>query len=350
MNEFLIIGSGFSALITYFKLKKYNPTIISCDSSNIPQHNISKRTNISVNKLFSNKSKSFGNITYNIDANINIHDRLSFGGNTNIWGGFVDLCEIPQEYTNFISNYGIKLVSLDLKENGYKSNKVSIKQLRSNNNQILDSSNYLKGLENGFVDSIKLNNNNFEVKYYSLRNNELTNLNFKKIIFATSFPQLLDLLFRSKIIDNDIQITLSEFEHKFVKTVSSKVDKYDSSKCCVIKYDLLRALKHYFGYKKNIDHLIINLPLYVDQVFSNKKNYLKLIFDYKLKKISNSKNLKKFGDSIHYCDLHINNININKFLNEISPNLLGVSVPFINQKKPGPISNDIIINVLNKFN
>ena len=33
MNEFLIIGSGFSALTSYFYLKKYNPTIISCDSN-----------------------------------------------------------------------------------------------------------------------------------------------------------------------------------------------------------------------------------------------------------------------------------------------------------------------------
>ena len=52
------------------------------------------------------------------------------------------------------------------------------------------------------------------------------------------------------------------------------------------------------------------------------------------------------GDSIHYCNLSIDQININKYLNKLSKNILGISMPFINQKVPGPISGDIIHNIL----
>ena len=39
---------------------------------------------------------------------------------------------------------------------------------------------------------------------------------------------------------------------------------------------------------------------------------------------------------------------MNKFLSRISNNrIIGVSLPFINQKKPGPVSNDIINYIAN---
>ena len=53
---------------------------------------------------------------------------------------------------------------------------------------------------------------------------------------------------------------------------------------------------------------------------------------------------KKFGDSIHYCDLKINNTKALSYIEEISKNLYGFSTPFVEQKLPGPISNDIVNN------
>ena len=62
--------------------------------------------------------------------------------------------------------------------------------------------------------------------------------------------------------------------------------------------------------------------------------------------IIKSSSKKKFGDSIHYCNLSIDGININKYLSNISNNVYGVSMPFVKQKSPGPISGDIINNIL----
>ena len=54
--------------------------------------------------------------------------------------------------------------------------------------------------------------------------------------------------------------------------------------------------------------------------------------------------------SAHYCNLRINKIPINKFLKKINPNIFGLGMSFIDQKIPGPISNDIILDVQKKIN
>ena len=81
--------------------------------------------------------------------------------------------------------------------------------------------------------------------------------------------------------------------------------------------------------------------------FLQKKNKLKLkIVNNKI--VENQRNIvrkdSKFGESIHYCNLRINNIEINKFLRKINKNIYGLGMSFINQSVPGPISNEIILD------
>ena len=45
--------------------------------------------------------------------------------------------------------------------------------------------------------------------------------------------------------------------------------------------------------------------------------------------INQTTTLEKFGHSIHYCNLHIDKININEYLNQFTSNLKKVSAPFI---------------------
>ena len=65
------------------------------------------------------------------------------------------------------------------------------------------------------------------------------------------------------------------------------------------------------------------------------------------------KNVKKFvhnfGQSIHYCNLRINKIPINQLLKKIHPNIYGIGMPFVDQDMPGPISNDILLDAVNKI-
>ena len=117
----------------------------------------------------------------------------------------------------------------------------------------------------------------------------------------------------------------------------------------MLKYDLFRAIKHYLGYQKSIDNFILKFPTYINQIFYNKKGVGKLELNLKNKKIINVSNLNSFGNSIHYCNLKIDNLNINKYISNISKNIIGVSMPFVNQHKPGPISNDIISSLYEKI-
>ena len=88
----------------------------------------------------------------------------------------------------------------------------------------------------------------------------------------------------------------------------------------------------------------MNLPLYIDQEFLNNKRSLELKISINEKKINQVSGFK-FGDSIHYCNLYINDKKTSDYLKNYSTNLFGVSMPFINQNFPGPISNDIIKNI-----
>ena len=85
------------------------------------------------------------------------------------------------------------------------------------------------------------------------------------------------------------------------------------------------------------------IPIYINQIFSFKKNTLRLIFK---NKCFYSTGDNKFGESGHYHNLKINNKKINYFLDQISNNRIKViSMPAAIQKNPGPISNDILNNI-----
>ena len=48
--------------------------------------------------------------------------------------------------------------------------------------------------------------------------------------------------------------------------------------------------------------------------------------------------------------MKINGVSINKFLSKINKNILGLGMPFVDQKIPGPISNDILLDIEKKIN
>ncbi len=346
MKNIVIIGSGFSALATFLKFKKYNPIIITATHKSYPNLQIKNRSFLNTNKIFSNKTKSRGSLLYNLKNKTKLHDRLSFGGNSNIWGGFINISSTNREAIDQFKKIGISFNKLIQNHNGYLSNNSNIRQLRDLNNKILDTSYFLKNFIPGFVDTIEFKNKLIKINYFS-DNYKMESLIASKLFLGISFPQLIDLLYRSQLLSQDFKLTLSEFEHKFIINYSNSIT-IESENDLIIKYDFIRAFKHFFGLQKSLDKFSFKLPIYVDQIFSKNKIFLKLDFNFK-DKIINQYSLQKFGHSIHYCNLYIDKQNINEYLSLFSSNLFGVSAPFVNQKKPGPISNDIIENVWDRF-
>jgi hypothetical protein len=348
VKDFVIIGSGFSALISYYFLKKFNIQIISSNNINNNLNNFKSRKNLNINKLFSTKSQSRGDFIYYKNNSFKIHDRLSFGGNTNLWGGFIDIQELSDKTLSYFKEDRIKLEKLNLNTNGYKSNIDTIRQLRDSKNRILDSSKFINNILPGYVHSIQINKGRISIKFFNYTKNQYDFLDTKKLIIAVSFPQLIDLLIRSELINKAKFLTLEDYVHQFKLSFSEHLNIYNNSDF-IVKYDLFRALKHYLGYQESIDRFLIKIPMYINQTFYNKKIVGKLKIDYKNKKIIEVDNLNSFGDSIHYCNLKIDNLGINEYISNISKNIIGVSMPFVKQSKPRPISNDIINNFSKKI-
>ncbi len=346
MKNIVIIGSGFSALTAFLKFKKYNPVIITATNKSYRNLKINNRKALNINKIFSNKSESGGDLFFNLKKNTKLHDRLSLGGNSNIWGGFININSLNKDAMKQFKNIGINFHKLIQNQNGYLSNNNDIRQLRDSKNKILDTSNFLKNFISGFVETFEFKNNLIKINYFT-DNYKLESLITSKLFLSISFPQLIDLLYRSKLLTKNLMLTLSEFDHKFIIN-SNNLIKIRSESDLIIKYDLIRAFKHFIGFQKSLDKFSFKLPIYVDQIFSKNKIYLKLTLNLK-DKIIYQNTLEKFGHSIHYCNLCIDEKNINHYLGQISSNLFGVSTPFVNQKRPGPISNDIIENVWDRF-
>jgi hypothetical protein len=175
----------------------------------------------------------------------------------------------------------------------------------------------------------------------------------QKTVLAIGPIQLIDLLYRSGYINNDDQITLSEYEHSL--TLCWKKDPYEfHTSDTIIRYKVSRAIAHALGIQKNLHSMEPSkkwLQPYIDQRFGQHENILKLIAqDGKLVEIQTPLETRpSFGGSIHYCNMHINGKNINDFLLNISSNLIGIGMAFVKQIAPGPISSDILIDAANKL-
>ena len=347
MFETTIIGSGFSALTAYMLLKKYNPKILALSNIKLLKKLLINRKNLQTNKLFSKKSLSLGDLNYTFKSNIKLHDRLELGGNSNIWGGFININNISKQFIKICNEYSITLEELNLKKNGYTSNYNSIRQLRDSNNNILNTNFFFTDFIDGYAHSFEIHNNYILLKYLNGKNNNIEFIKTKKLILALSLPQLIDLLFRSGYLQTSKIFSLNEFNHKFIFSLDKTINDFNNNDC-IIKYDFLRTLKHYFGYQNSLDNYKIPLPFYINQIFSAEQNFLELKLNLDKKNFDVYNFSKEFGSSIHYCNLFIDKVHIDEFLSKISTNIIGVGMPFVKQNRPGPISNDIVNNLLDK--
>ena len=103
----------------------------------------------------------------------------------------------------------------------------------------------------GLVHSFNIKKNYISIKYFDFK---ILNILWKlKIINCNKFSQLIDLLFRSGLLIDTTNLILNDFEHDFKLTFSSDLNKNNKSDY-ILKYDFLRASKHYLGYQKSIDN------------------------------------------------------------------------------------------------
>lgn len=354
MDNIIIVGGGFSAFLA--KLLTNAPVkLVTPVDEKIIKKKMLRRKTFEFNKFLSEKAYSYGTLQTNI-KNIKLHDRLKIGGNSSIWGGLTDIAKISTKNISKFKSNRIKFVRLSFCNTGSISNNNNICQITSKEN-IIDVKSIFSDFINGYLLSFSVEKKNIRLNILTLSNkNKIIKKTIftKKLIICTGVVQTIDLLYRSGIIKDDDMIKLDEFSYLlkykflFFPYLFEKLNTIN-----IIRYKFSAAISHLLGIQKKIKYafLIDLIPVYVDQYFMNKINSCYLKVDKGILKSENCSfnNNQTFGNSIHYCNMTVNNININKLLQGISPNIFGIGMAFVCQKAPGPISNDIILDASKKM-
>jgi len=349
MIKNLIIGSGFSAAMVKILLKEKARVLSLTSHNNLRSKDFIRRKSLESNKFFSKKSLSLGSTKFILKKG-RLHDRLTHGGNSNIWGGHINLKKIPKNLINFFIKKKIFFQKLSFSITGTTSHNKNLAQLQVISGKIFKAQDLLNIVENAFILNFFIKKKKNYVKLFFLNSLKKKKVEVKKLFLCLGTIQLIDLLYRSKFLkENDI-IELSEFDHQF--NLGFKKSKYKKN-TTIIRYSFARAVGHFLGVQSYSKYLkLLNfVPFCIDQIFyNNKTKYALQIKDgiFTEKMISNNKK-SNFGKSIHYCNMKINGVFINDFLTKINRNLLGFGMPFVNQSVPGPISNDIIFDVKKKL-
>ena len=348
MKKNIIIGAGFSSVMTQIFLKKKVKIIGALNSKITTGDNFLRRKQLETNKLFSKKAFSYGSLNYKI-KNTTLHDRIILGGSTKIWGGHINLKNIPKKIEKILKKNKIFFKKLSFQQTGSISNEKNIVQLQSKRNRILDIKDIPIKIQNGFIKNLQSRNGKLYINILTSKKTIKT-IKINKIFLCIGTIQIIDLLYRSNLLKDGDIIELTEFAHKFeIKKINSSLNK----KSVVIRYHISRALGHLFGiqYYSKFLKIFKFVPLFVDQNFYFRKYKFKFIIKKNtLYELTNHNNkLNNFGSSIHYCNMTINNVSLRKFLKKINPNIHGFGMSFVNQYEPGPISNDIINDIYSEL-
>ena len=142
----IIIGAGFSASITKILIGK-NSKIIGCkNQQNI--NNLNRRKNIEYNKFFSKKTYSYGSLNFKLKSGT-FQDRLTLGGNSDIWGGKINLTNFPDTLLKTLKNAKIYFQKLSFIKTGTISNNKNIVQMQNRFGKIITTSDFSHKIEDG---------------------------------------------------------------------------------------------------------------------------------------------------------------------------------------------------------
>jgi hypothetical protein len=347
LDKVLIIGAGFTAALVHSKVKSSAIDIIS-PSNSFNKFFPGKIKNIAearCNKLFGVASPSFSTLSINSNFNSRLHNRTCWGGNSSIWGGFYnsDLDFNPLPDLNLI---GANLINLSIENTGSISNKASIGQLVGGDGKIYDASKYFKKIQDAYVTKIILKGAKIGAEIYSIKTRETITKKYDKVYVCCGVLNSIALLVNSF---NCEFFSLSDFKHKL--SICNMLSQFkNSDRDTLIRYTFPRALNHYLGFQRKNTNLLNNFPFGIEQKFVNEKIELKAHAIGN--KLTLSSLAKEFGSSIHYSNMYVDNLKVNDYIGELSERIRFFGMATVNQKSPGPISNDIHddINSYFKFN
>ena len=308
INKHTIIGGGLSALI---KDQITDNAIIYCSST--------KRLSISKN----------------------FYENLEIGGNTNIWGGYINY----KKYLMFLKHNKFRLFIKYQKI--FKLKKLFIDRkfkdtyFISNffDNKVLRIKNFF--FKNPLI-SKKINKISIEKKkiFIHYGNDKVLS---NKLSICVGNLSLIEMLYNSKIINIYDRISFKDGSCSYCLNFKNNFKQY-----YYIPLTIKEIIEKLFFGKKEVYKSKIGRTL-IAQKFS-KKYIIHSFSVFELLKYK-SNNIRYFLTN-HTTNLKINGVEINKFMKNLSKNITVYNSGSIKRYIPGPISQNLIFNVIknSKFN
>jgi hypothetical protein len=269
-------------------------------------------------------------------------DRIGLGGNSTLWGAAINL-DINTKYFNRLKGFETKSMNV---VPGIKSNK-NLGIMVDKDSKLFSTTNFFsdhKNIINGYVINFKINDSLFHINYFD--GSSYRKIVSKKIYLCLSVPQTIALLVGSKIVQDKTIFTLSEHVMNYRGHDSTTYPDKD----CVVSYKGFLAFARALGLRTVYSNIFNLGPYVVDQIFTNSVHKMSFQYDSEKALIESMDPSSFFGKSIHYFGMKINEVDFNSYLNAISPNLMAFGHSTISGVAPGPIANDILIDVINKLN
>ena len=347
MAKNIIVGTGFSGMLAHLILGD-GATVFGATNTIEIQ---GAHRQFLLNKLLGAKANS-STVLKNHLQKMQLHDRLIAGGNGSIWGGFVNASAISDTARALLKCAGIYLIPLRYHQTGSIDSKTQIYQLQLPLGRVLNPADLITQIQEAYLQTIQvLPDGQVLLQWRGLKSPHIQEQACESLVLAVGVVQLIDLLYRSGYLSNGDALELSEYRYQLRPTFKGAKMPENA---IVIRVNILRGLLHFFGiqhYPKFFSWCDRLIPFALDQIFWNEKVSRSFFVDEGALSTSVGKQdvISQFGDSVHYCNLRINGLDANQFLKNISPSIIGLGMAFVDQKTPGPISNDILSDALKKI-
>ena len=333
----VIAGSGFSAYCIH--------NLVSSEARNLVVSPLShgglngkfiRQRQFDLNRPLARSARSLGRLAWDIGPN-QLVDRIGLGGNSNVWGGYIDLDEANGSLLAKLK--GASVVKLNPGLHGLGSNK-NIGILTGDDGRIFNSGNYFSGVDgylDAFVSKIDLERQGLISLEVETRT-ETIRLSAKKLFLCLSVPQLIELLANSGLFPDHSVLKLLEHEFYFARHTGEP-----EPDACVISYRFWIAVGRALG-ARNLNYGLLNIgPYVVDQVFKNRSAMMELLFQRSGSgSVTLHNDARNFGKSIHYYGLSVNDKEINSVLREVNPGIQVLGHASIYPQNGGPVSNCIL--------
>lgn len=337
-----IVGGGFAALA----LQALLPDAILISPvdphATLRSYGFLRRKNFELNKLFAKKSYSLGAFLYQGAAKL--HDRLILGGNSGVWGGFIDISKVSDASRLSLENMGVRFSRLGSRLTGSSSQNKDYRQLQALDGRVLDASRHLQIGHDAYLRRVT-DIGDLELIERIKCVTSLKSLELgadDRVYLAIGVVQILDLLMHSgRLCDGD-EIELDEYGMSFSIALRRKGIDSSERESADIDYFPTGVIAHGLGLQRHLKYLeSLNFAgIIMKQRFYHATQ--SAIFTFKNGTFVDKRQNVGFGRSIHYCNLRINGIPLGEVVSKFWPKCYVVGMAAIKQANPGPISNDIL--------